>query len=203
MPRSPATAKSLQANARAGRTTKKTQKARTNPSRANAGAAMNIGAMEETFGPLSLTMLGDTPIVHIWRVAFLANTFTGPLYRVVGERFGLTRPQFVILFCLSQGGPVPAKDICLATGLPKNSISRAVSELLSRDLIARQTEDRDKRKKTLALTKAGRSLVEEVVPLFSARQGAMRSALAEDEAAMFDSLLLKLVMAMPGWPQPG
>ncbi|MEM8853938.1 MAG: MarR family transcriptional regulator [Pseudomonadota bacterium] len=173
--------------------------------RGTAGAppAAAAPAMEETFGPLSLTMLFDTPLVHIWRVAFLANTFTGPLYRVVGERFGLTRPQFVILFCLSQGGPVAAKDICLATGLPKNSISRAVSELLSRGLIARQTEDKDKRKKTLALTQEGRALLEEVVPLFSARQSAMRAGLSADEAEQFDSLLGKLVMAMPGWPQPG
>ncbi|QBF33681.1 MarR family winged helix-turn-helix transcriptional regulator [Thalassococcus sp. S3] len=159
-------------------------------------------AMAAQFGPLSLTMLNDTPISPAWQINFLANFFTGPIYRDLAARFGLSRPEFVILFSLSQQPGLVARDICLVTGLPKNSISRAVSELLAKRLIERETDDTDKRAKKLALTEAGRKLLDQVVPLFTTRQNAMRAALSEEEAATFDRLLSKIIFAMPGWVDP-
>ena len=156
-------------------------------------------AFADLFGPLALTMLHETPISPVWRVAFVANFFTGPIYRDLQERFGLSRPGFVILFSLSRQPGLVARDICLVTGLPKNSISRAVSDLLSAGLIHRATDDADKRAKPLALTEAGEALLAQVVPLFEARQKAMFAALSEGEAAEFDRLIGKLLAGMPGW----
>lgn len=156
----------------------------------------------DRFGEASIKMLTDTPLVHAWRVSFLANFFTGPIYRDLDERFGLSRPQFVILFCLSQKPGLAAKDVCLLTGLPKNSISRAVSELMARGLIERETRDSDKRSKTLVLTPAGRSLLEAGIPLLAARQEAMRAALSAEERRQFDRLIAKMILAMPDWVGP-
>lgn len=154
------------------------------------------------FGDASIKMLTDTPLVHAWRISFLANFFTGPIYRDIGVGFGLSRPQFVILFCLSQKPGLAAKDVCLLTGLPKNSISRAVSELMERNLIERETRDEDKRSKTLVLTAEGARLLDQVIPLFEARQQAMRAALTEDERRQFDALVAKMIHAMPDWVAP-
>ncbi|MFZ2103065.1 MAG: MarR family winged helix-turn-helix transcriptional regulator [Oricola sp.] len=147
-------------------------------------------------------MLTDTPLMHAWRISFLANFFTGPIYRDLDIQAGLNRPQFVILFCLSQKPGLAAKDICLLTGLPKNSISRAVSELMDRNMIERETRDEDKRSKTLVLTSVGSAILESVVPLFLDRQKAMRAALSEDELRQFDGLLAKMIFAMPAWVKP-
>jgi DNA-binding MarR family transcriptional regulator len=148
-------------------------------------------AMTDRFGSLSLKMLNDTPLAPAWRINFLANFFTGPIYREIGAQFGLTRPGFVILFSLSQQPGLVARDICLVTGLPKNSISRAVSELLERGLIRRKADTEDRRAKLLALTDEGRALLAKVVPLFEARQDAMGGALSPVESEMFDRLLMK------------
>lgn len=144
-------------------------------------------------------MLNDTPLSAAWRISFLANVFAGPIYRDLAAKFDLSRPGFVILFSLAQQpGPV-ARDIGLVTGLPKNSLSRAVSELLGRGLIQRKTDSGDRRAKVLKLTASGQALLDQVVPLFEARLTAMVAAFTPEEAETFDRLLLKIIYAMPGW----
>lgn len=161
-----------------------------------------VKALAERFGALSLTMLNETELSPIWRISFLANFFTGPLYAEVLERFGVSRPGFVILFSLSHEDGLVARDICRVTGLPKNSISRAVTELETNGLIARDTDTTDKRAKPLHLTGGGKALVAEIVPLFAARQAAMLSPLTADEAADLDRLMGKIIAAMPAWIAP-
>lgn len=158
--------------------------------------------MADHFGPLSLVMLNDTALKHAWRVNFLANFFTGPVYRQIEERFSLTRPEFVILYCLKHMPGLVARDICLVTGLPKNSISRAVSDLLGKGLIERTTGTTDKRAKPLSLTDEGRASLKEVLPVFEIRQKNMRAALTDEEQAEFDRLIQKIVYAMPDWVMP-
>jgi len=158
--------------------------------------------MRERFGDLALTMLHDTPLSASWQLNFVANFFVGPVYREIGERFGMSRPEFVILFCLAQRPGLMARDICLVTGLPKNSISRAVSQLLARALIRRSENGEDRRAKALNLTQAGGDLLAQVTPIFAARQAAMRAALTADERATFDRLFQKIVYAMPDWVVP-
>src|SRR6056297_2592896 len=159
-------------------------------------------ALAGLFGPLSLTMLTDTDLSPAWRISFLANFFTGPIYARIQDRFGLSRPGFVILFSLSQQDGLVARDICRVTGLPKNSISRAVTELKAKGFVARGTESMDKRAKPLRLTDTGRSVLAKIVPLFTARQAAMLAPLTDIEAAELDRLLGKITCAMPDWVEP-
>ncbi|WP_428697080.1 MarR family winged helix-turn-helix transcriptional regulator [Stappia sp.] len=156
-------------------------------------------ALRARFGALAVTMLNDTQLVPAWSISFIANFFTGPIYRDLGERFGLSRPEFVILFSLLQKPGLVARDVSLATGLPKNSISRAVSDLLGKSLIERETDAGDKRAKLLRLTEAGQDVISRVVPLFETRQRAMRAVLSAAECATFDALLAKMIYAMPDW----
>ena len=158
--------------------------------------------MADTFGPLSLVMLENAGLRHAWRINFVANFFTGPVYRQLGEHYGITRPEFVILYCLKHMPGLVAQDICRVTGQPKNSISRAVSDLLNKGYVQRSTDPEDKRAKPLALTDAGRTVLEDVTPIVEARQNAMRAALNDDELAQFDRLIRKMVFAMPDWVKP-
>jgi len=159
-------------------------------------------AVAERFGALSLTMLNDTDISPIWRISFVANFFTGPLYAEVLDRFDISRPGFVILFSLSHEDGLVARDICRVTGLPKNSISRAVTELETKGLIARDTDRSDKRAKPLHLTGDGSHLLAEIVPLFTERQAAMLAPLTTEEVAELDRLMGKITCAMPDWVEP-
>lgn len=161
----------------------------------------DMGALVDTFGPMAVRLLGEQPLQHAWRISFLANFFTGPFYRRLAETHGLSRPEFVILLGLSHEPRALARDFCLATGLPKNSLSRAVSQLLERGLITAETQEEDRRGKLLSITPQGARLLDEVVPVALARQSAMRAALTAEEAEIFDRLLLKLIRAMPDWAE--
>ncbi|MEM8813385.1 MAG: MarR family winged helix-turn-helix transcriptional regulator [Pseudomonadota bacterium] len=155
--------------------------------------------LERTFGRLGKKMLSDTPLMQAWRLNFVANFFTGPLYRDLTDRFDLSRPEFVILLCLSQMPGILARDVCDATGLPKNSISRAVSSLLEKGLIERQQRDDDRRSKTLVMTEPGRDLLAAVVPIVGRRQEAMLAILTPAERDQFERLMERLVQGTPDW----
>ncbi|MCE8008156.1 MarR family winged helix-turn-helix transcriptional regulator [Aestuariivita sp.] len=156
-------------------------------------------AMVDRFGPLSLTMLNDTGLSPVWRLNFLANFFTATVYRELSERFDLSRPEFVILYCLRQQPGLLARDVAQVTGQPKNSISRAISDLVRKGVITRDTDPRDKRIKRLSLTDAGSDLLARALPILLDRQATMHAALSEAEQAEFLRLLDKMIHAMPNW----
>ncbi len=159
-------------------------------------------SVTETFGSLSLVMLDDSDLRHAWRLNFVANFFTGPVYRQIAEQFGVTRPEFVILYCLKHVPGLVARDVCRVTGQPKNSISRAVSDLLKKGYIDRDTDPTDKRAKPLSLSAEGAKVLDQVAPVILARQESMRQALSDDELKQFDALIRKVIFAMPEWVTP-
>jgi hypothetical protein len=72
----------------------------------------------------------DSPKTSLgFRLSYLANFFTGPIYRDVAREHHLSRSEFVVLLCLKELGALTAKDVCALTGRPKNSISQAVAKL--------------------------------------------------------------------------
>ena len=144
-------------------------------------------------------LLFANPIVDIWRVCFVANSYVFPLYRDMELTRHLTRPEFVTLFCLGTAGALVAQDIVEATGLPKNSISRAVKRLQERGLIQRKNDTSDKRRVFLSLSKCGERLYKEVLPGLIAREEAALHALTASERRTLSSLMMKIALASDNW----
>ena len=160
-------------------------------------------ALAARFGALAVTLAREGPVPTAWKLSFLANVFTGPLYRLTEARFGLSRPDFVILLCLGEEPGLMARDVGRLTGLPKNSISRAVGGLERRGLIERARDEGDRRGLRLHATPQGtRPRPEAALPLLEAREAAMTAALTPQERESFDALLAKLVAAVPRWVEP-
>lgn len=161
------------------------------------------GQLTETFGALSLAMLSDTPIRHVWRLSVLVNLYTGPLLKEVMERFTMDRLGFVVLFTLDRHNGLAARDIVQATGFPKNSISRAISGLKKRKFVIDRIDLNDKRSKKLEITESGKRIVGNILPMFEERQNSMRSVLSDEEKEAFDRCLEKIIYAMPRWIDAG
>jgi len=155
--------------------------------------------MVERFGPAISNLLETSSIQHLWRLAFLVNFFIVPLYIKLGKRYGVSRSEVQILYCLTQQPDLLAQDIALVTGQPKNTISRAVTQLVEKQFIRRETHGSDRRAKRLELTKSGVKVVKQIMPHFRTRQAAMRDVLTPQEKETFDALLSKIVYAMPDW----
>jgi DNA-binding MarR family transcriptional regulator len=150
--------------------------------------------------PLTVTKLWDNPCWLSFRLNFIAFRFNDPVYRWIEMRYGLVRPEFVALFSVGLKGGVAAKNIVASSGLPKNTLSRAIQKLLQRRLLRRDTDRDDLRSYVLALTPGGQSIFDETMPLMVDHQNAMLSALSEAEQKQLCELMDKMVIASPRWP---
>ncbi len=163
-----------------------------------AGTPAKTARSGDTSARLS-AIFRDNEIMFGYRVGYLSNYFSGPVYSVVEAEFGMRRPKFATLFCLAHLGELSAGDICLLSGIPKNSLSRAVNELLREERIRRVADRTDSRRSILSLTREGRKIYQLILPMFRKRQEAMMAPLSTREREQFDRLLAKLVLRDDGW----
>ena len=129
-----------------------------------------------------------------FRISYLANRLVLAVYDEIKRDFGLSRGEYLLLFCLSQIDELTAQDVADVTGRPRNSISRAVHRMLDEGYLTRSPHPTDGRQALLSITKSGRELHKKIIPLFKQRQQKSLAHLSEKERAQLDRLLTKLVL---------
>lgn len=144
-------------------------------------------------------ILRRNEIAFGYRIGYLFNHFSGPVYKWTSAELGLQRPEFATLFCAAHLGDITATDVVTLTGIPKNSVSRAVKKLTEERLLSSQADEHDGRRAILQLTAAGRRTYERILPKFRERQERMMSVLSPAERAEFNRLLDKLVERQDDW----
>lgn len=136
-----------------------------------------------------------------YRIGYLFNHFAGPVYKWTAAEAGIQRPEFATLFCIAHLEHPTATDVTELTGIPKNSVSRAVARLLKQGLVKRAADASDGRRAVLSMTPRGRKLYESVLPRFQERQDRMVAVLTPAERQEFSRLLNKLVERDDDWAQ--
>lgn len=133
-----------------------------------------------------------------YRIGYLSNFFSGPVYKVVEKAFGVQRPMFATLFCIAHLEHLSASNVCVMTGIAKNTISRAVAHLERKGLLERRTHPQDSRAAILRITPAGRKVYESILPLFQAREKELVSGLSRDEQKQLLLLMDKMIATSDG-----
>ena len=146
-------------------------------------------------------ILRQNEISFGYRIGYLFNHFAGPVYKASSAELGIQRPEFAALFCTAHLSAATATDVVTLTGIPKNSISRAVARLIGSGLLVRSAHKTDGRRAILEMTCDGRRIYESILPLFKARQDGMMDVLTVAERAEFSRLLNKLVERDDEWAQ--
>ena len=144
-------------------------------------------------------LLDGSPLRDGYRLSFLANYLTGPVYASIEKDAGLTRPEYLIVMCLAHRDGLAAREISLLAGYPKNTISRAVHLLKDKGLIERRPDPSDGRQASLHLLEDGREIFERTFDRFIARQDRMLRGLTKSERKTLDRLLTKLIDGSPDW----
>jgi DNA-binding MarR family transcriptional regulator len=161
-------------------------------------------APEETGGaaldPMVATKLWQNPCWLSFRTNFIAHHFNQPLYDLIQRRYRLTPPEHVVLYALGLQEGITADDIAASSSRPKNTLSRAINSLLRKKLVLRKQDQSDRRRLSLYLTRAGRRIVSETVPLFVRRERAMAAALTADEQHTLNELLTRIILSKSQWP---
>lgn len=130
------------------------------------------------------------------RFNYLALRYNQPLYGWVERRFGLSRVEFVVIYSLGLMDGVTASEIASSTAFPKNTLSRAVSQLVRLGLVSRGQDAIDRRVQPLSLTAEGRALLDEAMPRFVALEEEMLQPLSLVERETLSMLMAKVVLGM-------
>ena len=150
--------------------------------------------------PMIEVKLWGNPCWLAYRLNYLALRYNVPLYGWVEERYGLTRPEFVVLYSLGLQDDGLARDISVSSGFPKNTLSRAISKLCAARLIERSEDPSDKRSQILRLSPEGRRIFDEALPYFVDFEKRMLATLSPDERDTLSRLMAKIVLDSVNWP---
>jgi len=116
------------------------------------------------------------------RLAVAVSQHLSVIYR---ERFGLDIPEWRVLVTVGPERGCTAQYIAGSTRMHKTRVSRAVAHLEQRGLMERASSPQDRREMHLRLTKAGRRLYQELVPLALERERNLLACLNKDELRGF------------------
>jgi len=146
-----------------------------------------------------IDILGGTPIPVAYRIAFITNFWREPLLRRIETEYGLSRPEWTVLICLTYEDHLIARDICEITEQPSNTVSRGVAELERKGLITRQRDRDDGRQTRLSLTDAGRRMHDRAMSCMVEAERCMLDTLSADEVGQLTHLLDKLARDVTRW----
>lgn len=137
-----------------------------------------------------------------YRIGYLAQLFTGPLYRELAEAQDIGRQEWIVLFCTAHFDGLTAQQVAEMSGRAKANVSRAVNKLLRMGLLERSPDPADARRALIDITPAGRTLFDRSLGPFVAREQDMLSVLSTDEVSELGRILRKLTEREDGWDAP-
>jgi DNA-binding MarR family transcriptional regulator len=127
-----------------------------------------------------------------FRLNRLAQGVSDHVAEVYKHKFGLEIPEWRVIATVGPMWSCTAQHIADTTRMHKTRVSRAIANLVRRELVERTSNADDRREMELRLTKAGRAMYTELAPLALERERALLACLNEDELRSFHEALDRL-----------
>ena len=127
-----------------------------------------------------------------YRLSVAAECMSRVFAESYERRFGLTIPEWRVMAVLGEGAARPTQSVIEATEMDRVKVSRAVTRLVDKGLVTRRIAPEDQRSQILALSRKGRGLYGQIVPLANALQAELTAGLGADDLALLDRLLTRL-----------
>lgn len=133
-----------------------------------------------------------------YRLKRLVAVGGAPAVRLCEGRFGVARAEWRLVAALVEEGPMSPSALARRCLLEPARVSRLVTALLGKGLIARTEAPGDRRRASLQSTAAGEALYRELFPQLVRINRRLVEALSEDEARVLDTCLGKLMARARG-----
>jgi DNA-binding MarR family transcriptional regulator len=138
----------------------------------------------------STTRSPDPPPLQLaefmpFRLNRLAAEVSEHLAAVYRERFGIDIPEWRVLATVGPERGCTAQYIASSTRMHKTRVSRAIAHLEERGLMTRVTSSADRREMQLRLSRAGRRVYAELVPLALERERALLACMTREQLRAF------------------
>jgi DNA-binding MarR family transcriptional regulator len=128
-----------------------------------------------------------------FRLNRLAAEVSSALSSEYQERYGLDIPEWRVLATLGfRNEACSAQYIAHCTRTHKSTISRAVTSLMTRQLVERVENEDDRREFALRMTVKGKALYAKLVPRLLRKEGEIMSCLTAQEQNDFARMLGKI-----------
>jgi DNA-binding MarR family transcriptional regulator len=128
-----------------------------------------------------------------FRLNRLAAEVSAALSDEYQERYGLDIPEWRVLATLGfRDEACSAQYIAHCTRTHKSTISRAVTALMSRQLVERVENQDDRREFALRMTRKGKALYQQLIPRLLRREQEILSCLSVREREEFARMLGKI-----------
>jgi len=114
------------------------------------------------------------------------------------EQHGLTSPEFEVLSALRRVGPpfeLSPTELCEASRLSSGAMTNRIDRLEDRGLVVRRSDEADRRSIAVALTGAGRKLIDAAVATRIESANAAVAALSRTQRRQLTRLLRVLMLA--------
>ncbi len=128
-----------------------------------------------------------------FRISVLAKLLDRRLARLVGDQFGLALAEYRVLAQVAMRPRSTVRAIAAATYVDKAQVSRSVAALEERGLIARAMSDTDRRSPEFTATRAGKALMNKIIPLRQAQERQIASRLGRSDLNALTSALTTLI----------
>lgn len=125
----------------------------------------------------------------LYRISHLLAVAGSMVIRLCEGRFGITRREWRIVALLAQEDGLLSSQLADRANLDRARTSRAITSLVGKKIVRRETGQGDRRQARLALTPSGRSLYEQLFPLVREINLALLQPLAGQDIAQLEAQL--------------
>ena len=127
-----------------------------------------------------------------FRLGHLSARMAKAVGRIYAERFGVSAAEWRALAALGHSGSMTFSELQERAAMDKVRVSRTITTLMQKDYISREVDPFDRRRITLALTEAGRTVYSAIVPHILSVERDMLASLTSDERSTLGQLISKL-----------
>ena len=125
-------------------------------------------------------------------VTFIANKLSRSATVFYQKHFGINVTEWRIMSLLAIEPGITASRICHVIGFDKGPVSRTLTMMQNRDLIAIKTDPSDGRSHSISLTSKGRGVHDKVIVAALERERRLLSCLRKDEREVLIDLLRRV-----------
>ena len=125
-------------------------------------------------------------------ITFIANKLSNTATAFYQRQFGVNVTEWRIMSLLAIEPGIPAARICHVIGFDKGPVSRTLTGLEKRGLVAIRTDPHDGRTHSISLTARGRTTHDKVIVAAFERERRLLSCLSKDEREVLIDLLRRV-----------
>lgn len=128
----------------------------------------------------------------LYRLSRLLATSGSMVVRLCEGRYGITRREWRVLALLAQEEGLLSSQLAERARLDRARTSKAITSLVAKKLLRRETRPGDRRQATLALTDEGRAVYAALFPQVQEINRELLAALGAAEVLPLDSMIGRL-----------